>query len=91
MNSSIVVITKCARAKGVARKWVRNRAVYVARLKPGQSVGDVAQIRQSAEWYRVGVGDARYTGPRSYYSSLLARAEEIAARWRAEGGLEQSV
>jgi hypothetical protein len=82
--NDIVIITKCARAKGLARKWVRSRAIYVARLKPGQSVQDVAQIRQTAEWYRVGVADARYTGARSYYSSLLARAEEIAARWRAE-------
>jgi hypothetical protein len=83
MTNQIAVITKCAKAQGRARKWVENRAVYVARLKPGQTVADVRDIRQTAAWERVGIADSRYTGPRSAYSALLAQAEDVAAEWRA--------
>jgi hypothetical protein len=83
MTDQITIIIKCAQAKGRARRWIRNRAVYVARLKAGQTVADVRDIRQTAAWERVGIADSRYTGPRSGYSALLAQAEAVAAEWRA--------
>ncbi len=56
---------------------IRNRNVYVAVAHhPDQYI---AAIRQSRQYWHLGVADARYSGPRSAYGRLRAEAERLVA------------
>lgn len=59
-----------------ANPSIRNRRVYVVLLAaPSAPLRDV---RQARAYWRLGVADSRYRGPRSAYGRLLAEADQLA-------------
>lgn len=51
--------------------WGRMKRIWV---KPADAISD---MKRRAEWISVGVADERYTGPRSHYNYVVARAQQL--------------
>jgi hypothetical protein len=73
---SVRIYTSTAKVRNSGKNpSIRNRNVYVAVAhSPDQCIAD---IRQSRQYWHLGVADARYSGPRSAYGRLLAEAERL--------------
>lgn len=73
---SVRIHTSTAKVRNSGKNpSIRNRNVYVAVAhSPDQCIAD---IRQSRQYWHLGVADARYSGPRSAYGRLLAEAERL--------------
>ena len=83
---TVKVYTPCAPAHGAARKWVRNRNVWVIVFQAENGFANI-NSRSIVEKICIARGvDSRYEGEKSAYGQAIRKAEELAERMKIKWG-----